>query len=240
MRTSFEGRLRGYESNLETEREEGLRLRGEQAQAFQEAQADRAAKANASIEEAKAELDLLKASSRRQTEGWVEDIQRMKEDSEKLVGVIGTIGTAERYGQDAKEQKKIANVWRWITVGLGLSAIGGVIAAILEKHPAAETYAGKIALALVLGGVATYAANQSKSHRDREKHSRNLQLELTAFSPFIEPLSVEQKEEERVRMARKTFGQTPALEETDELGPSPLSLLMQRRVREEKATSEDG
>jgi hypothetical protein len=108
-----------------------------------------------------------------------------------------------------------------------------VLAAILENHPATETYAGKIALSLVLGGVATYAANQSKNHRDREKHARNLQLELTAFSPFIEPLTTEQQEEERVRMTRRTFGQIPALDDSPELGPTPLSLLLQRKKKEE-------
>jgi len=233
MRTGFEQRLQGYETNLETEREEGLRQRGEQAAAFEEAQAARTATANAGLETAKEELDLLKASSHREVEVFVDEIRRMKEDSEKLVGVIGSIGTAERYGEDAKQQKKIADAWRWITIGFGLSAIVGVIAAILEKHPAAETYGGKIALSAILGGVATYAANQSKSHRDREKHSRNLQLELTAFSPFIELLTVEQKEEERVRMARKTFGHTPT--DDDAVGPTPLSLVMQRRVRKETA-----
>lgn len=234
MRTGFEQRLQGYETNLETEREEGLRQRGEQAAAFEEAQAGRTAAANASLEAGKSELELLKASSRREIEIFVNEIRRMKEDSEKLVGVIGSIGTAERYGEDAKQQKKIADVWRWITVGFGLSAIVGVIAAILEKHPAAETYGGKVALSVILGGVATYAANQSKSHRDREKHSRNLQLELTAFSPFIEPLSNDQKEEERVWMVRKTFGRTPAVEDGDGVGPTPLSLVMQRRVKKEE------
>jgi hypothetical protein len=58
-----------------------------------------------------------------------------------------------------------------------------------------------------------------------------LQLELTAFSPFIEPLTAEQKEEERVRMARKTFGHTPA--DDDAMGPTPLSLLMQRRAKKD-------
>jgi hypothetical protein len=164
IRTGFEQRLQGYESNLETEREEGLRLRGEQAAAFQNAEAERAAKAEEQLSGSRSNLELQLAGSKREVAALVDEIRRMKDDSEKLVGVIGAVGTAERYGQDAKEQRKIADFWRWVTVAFGLSAIGGVIAAILESNPAAETYAGKIALSVVLGGVATYAANQSKSH----------------------------------------------------------------------------
>jgi hypothetical protein len=231
IRTGFEQRLQGYETNLETEREEGLRQRGAQAATFEEAEVDRTAKANAQLKDGEQALELLKAQSHREIKVWVNEIRRMKEDSEKLVGVIGVVGTAERYGEEAEEQKKAADFWRWAAVGLGLFAVFGVIAAILEKNPAPETYGGKVALSLILGGVATYAANQSKSHRDREHIARNLQLELTAFSPFIEPLSDENKEEERRIMTRKTFGQTPAMADRGEVGPTPASLLLSRRSK---------
>jgi hypothetical protein len=42
------------------------------------------------------------------------------------------------------------------------------------------------------------------------------QLELIAFRPFIEPLDSAQREEERVIMTRKMFGQIRALPEADE------------------------
>ena len=106
-----------------------------------------------------------------------------------------------------------------------------------EKHPVAETFAGKLALSLILGGIATYAARQSSYHRRREHHARDLQLELTAFSPFIEPLAADQQEEERVIMTRKTFGKTTAAPAPDEEpGPTPLSFALRRK---EKAIEEE-
>jgi hypothetical protein len=85
----------------------------------------------------------------------------------------------------------------------------------------------------ILGGIAAYLARQSGRHRRREEHARSLQLDLTAFSPFIEPLSPEQQEEERVIMTRKTFGKTTAPGASDEEpGPAPLSFLLQRKRKQ--------
>ena len=69
-----------------------------------------------------------------------------------------------------------------------------------------EDFIGKLSASALIGGVAAYAARQSARHREREERARNFQLELQAFGPFIEPLSTEQQEEERVVMTRKTFG----------------------------------
>ena len=35
-------------------------------------------------------------------------------------------------------------------------------------------------------------------------------------------------------MVRKTFGRTPAVEDGDGVGPTPLSLVMQRRAKKEE------
>ena len=90
-----------------------------------------------------------------------------------------------------------------------------------------------------MGGVATYAGRQSSNHRHREERARDLQLELTAFSPFIEPLSSEQQEEERVIMTRKTFGKTTvARAAQEEPGPMPLSFALRRREKEAREQTE--
>ena len=52
---------------------------------------------------------------------------------------------------------------------------------------------------------AAYLGLESGRHRAREERSSAVQLELAAFGPFIEPLSPEQREEERVIMTRKLF-----------------------------------
>jgi hypothetical protein len=64
----------------------------------------------------------------------------------------------------------------------------------------------KLALAVVFGGLASYAAKQSAEHRDREVRARRLELELTSFGPFTEGLNDEQKEQDtRAKLIDRIF-----------------------------------
>ena len=91
------------------------------------------------------------------------------------------------------------------------------ISAVLHEATDTSAVAAKLGVSIVFGGLATYTGRQSGRHRVREERARNLQLELTAFAPFIEPLDDDQKEVERVIMTRKTFGQISALPEASEI-----------------------
>jgi hypothetical protein len=119
-------------------------------------------------------------------------------------------------------------------------AVGGAVFALVQRDQSVEHLVAKLAFSLIVGGIAAYTARQSSYHRQREQRARDLQLELTAFSPFIEPLSAEQQEEERVIMTRKTFGKTtqgPAPEE--EPGPTALSLML-RNKQAAQNSAQDG
>jgi hypothetical protein len=126
----------------------------------------------------------------------------------------------------------VADWLRLFTILLGLGAVGLAVWAALRHGDTSQAVATKLAVALLLAGVAGYTARQSGRHRNREEHARALQLELTAFSPFIEPLEPEQREEERVRMTRRTFGNLSAVQPEEEQGPTALSLLMRRKEKE--------
>lgn len=234
LQSGFEEKLVAFQAQIESEQAALSTLRTSQTTAFDTAEEQRNTAAKERLAKAEAELEELQASSKREVEARVAEIRRMETESAQLVGAIGLAGTAERYGEEVKDQKHVADVWRRVTVVLALAAVIGVIVAVAEKHPVAETFAGKLTLSAILGGIATYAARQSAYHRRREQRARDLQLELTAFAPFIEPLSAEQQEEERVIMTRKTFGKTTTIEKhAEEPGPTPLSFLLRRKEREE-------
>lgn len=233
LQTAFEEKLATYEAQLDSEKTTLATLRTSQTTAFDAAEEQRSAVAKDRLAKADAELEELQTSAKADVEARVAEIRRMETESAQLVGAIGLAGTAERYAEEVTDQKADANFWRWGSVALALLAVVGVIVAVAEKHPVAETFAGKLALSAILGGIATYAARQSAYHRRREQRARDLQLELTAFAPFIEPLSAEQQEEERVIMTRKTFGKTTVVEKhAEEPGPTPLSFLLRRKEKE--------
>jgi hypothetical protein len=76
----------------------------------------------------------------------------------------------------------------------------------VQTDPSAESLIANLFAAALLVGLAAYFARQSARHRAREEEAARVQFELAAFSPFIEALTPEQREEERVMMTRKLFG----------------------------------
>jgi phosphate uptake regulator len=236
LQSSFTEQIEAFERHIAQEREALSEFRTRQTAVFEEAEEHRIVAARDRLAEAQEELDKMQASAMEEVNERVAEIRRMEIESSELVGAIGLAGTAERYGEEAQQQKDAADRWRRVTVGLAILALVGVVYAITQRHTAVETFTAKLSLSIILGGIATYAGGQSAAHRRREQHARGLQLELTAFAPFIEPLTPEQKEEERVIMTRKTFGKTTAIESANEPGPTALSFLLRRR---EKAAAEE-
>jgi hypothetical protein len=232
LQAEFAEKLAEFGAQLEAERTGFSELRTSQTQTFESSQSEQSASTRETLEKFEVQAEEILNQAKKDVDERVAEIQRMETESSALVGAIGLAGTAERYGEEVAEQKRVADMWRRGTVALALLAVIGVIVAVTEKHPVAETFAGKLVLSLILGGIATYAARQSGYHRRREHHARDLQLELTAFSPFIEPLAPEQQEEERVIMTRKTFGKTTAAPAPDEEpGPTPLSFALRRKEK---------
>src|ERR1700733_3294911 len=197
IRTGFESRLQGYESNLETEREEGLRLRGEQAEMFQAAQAERTAEARDAVGRLTADLE-------QRSQEAIDGLERSRARVAALVDLVTTSTTSGGFGKEAHAQKTEGDKWRWRAVLFGLLATGvaifGVVYAVAVEAKT-SLIAAKVAVVLVLAGLAGYAAKQSAEHREREVRARRLELELTAFGPFTEAL----RDEEKERTVREAF-----------------------------------
>jgi len=206
-----------------------------QAETFRQAQAERDEAFKTALGDATSELRKVLDESTTAAAGHMAEIERMEAESASLVGAIGLAGTAERYGEEVTQQGEAADFWRWCTVVLvGLAVVGIVVIVLtLGGDPQWEELVGKLSATLLFGGIATYTARQSARHRHREENARALQLELTAFGPFIEPLTEEQREEERVIMTRKTFGKASAALATpdEEPGPTALSAVLRRKEK---------
>jgi hypothetical protein len=204
-----------------------------QSSTFTEKQEERASEFQAQISAFRTEIDELKVAADLEVQELVQEIRRMEKESSDLVGAIGLAGTAERYSEEVTEQGRVADRFRMLTILFALTAVAMGIYAVVMGDQTNQALAAKLAVSVILGGLAAYSARQSARHRRREEQARRLQLELTAFGPFIEPLQPEQREEERVIMARKTFGKsTVRAQAEEEPGPTPLSFLLRRRQKE--------
>jgi len=200
--TQFKDRLQTYETNLETERQESLKLRAEQAEAFERAQTERVEKANANIAAVEQEL-------RERADTVVVSLESSSKRAADLVDLVATSSTAGAFGKEANQQKGEADTWRRYAIRLGLgAAVVALIAVVYAVAVEVNTslIVAKLALAVVFGGLAGYAAKQSAEHRDREVRARRLELQLTSFGPFTEGLKDEPKEQDaRVKIIDRVY-----------------------------------
>lgn len=235
---AIQQRISELETSLAASRTELDTMLQRHSGEFTTAQESRTKEFQDELQAVRDELSRLQSEAREEVESRVAEIRRMEEESSALVGAIGLAGTAERFGEEAVQQRMAANRMRGLTIALALGAVAVGLYAVITGDQDPEALIAKVAVSIVLGGLAAYTASQSGRHRRREEKARALQLELTAFAPFIEPLEAEQKEEERVIMTRRTFGRAINPEGTpEEPGPSPVSFLLRRR---QKALDEGG
>ena len=147
-------------------------------------------------------MDALRAEA----EERVAEIKRMESETAPLVDAIAVAGTWEHYRRQSRRQRIVAEVFRGLAV---LATLGAVTVALLATSWIDDTTEGSIAnlfAALLLVGLAAYLARQSARHRAREEDAARVQFELAAFSPFVEALPPERRDEERVLLTRKLFG----------------------------------
>lgn len=179
---------------------------------FSEAQAERSSNFKELLNNAEARLDEIHVDLSNRAEQVLEALAEHQAESEKMVTLIATSGTVDAYGREAKAQLKQADFWRWIATILsivaGLVAVWSVAMAATGEVRTVQVVS-RVATALVLFGVAGYAATQSSQHRRREERARRLELELTAFSPFIASLPEDKQQAAREALVEKLFGQNP-------------------------------
>lgn len=229
-RAELEGQLTELRGAIDDEKARLGQLGTEQTETFREAQGRRAEEVESHTGQLDAQIEGATTSAAEKVDAQVREMDRVKEEMTDLSGAVALVGTSERYGTEAKTQFWAANFWAALTIVLALLAVVAAAHAAGADNPDETEFIGRLAIGAILAGISRYTAIQSSRARGREKEARAVQLDLSAFGPFIEPLERAQQEEERVIMTRKTFGKARGQDlGEDDPGPMPLSHLMQRR-----------
>lgn len=144
----------------------------------------------------------------------------LKEKDEQAAMILGQAAAsvvAGGYIQEAREQRKEADTWRLIAIGiaiaiLALVAISQAFAPLEASASLEETLHDVLVrspFGLVPTLVASFAIRESGKHRAREQTARRLALELTAFRPFLAELPVSDRNSVISKGASRYFGNIP-------------------------------
>lgn len=163
----------------------------------------------------RAEIDLDREKIKNDTDEIISDLKRKLNDANKLVNVIGNIGVTGNYQIIANEHKKTADDWRKIAV-LFMCMLSGLLVFSIWKIGDINYDWHKAIIRIVASAIliypATYASRESSKHRKIENLNRKLELELSSISPFIEILDDAKKQEIKVKLVEKYFGNNTVIE----------------------------
>lgn len=223
-RTEAEELVSGTRSQLEEIEQRAQAALTEQNEVFRKAQDERGEHFNASLEGFEGRLEEVAKHATERADGLIAELGRKNEDATSLLAALGVRGTAGRWAQEAKDQRKAANIWRWVTVGVVVAAVAAALFASRADSVDDPAFVSRTLVSLAFAGLAAYTARQSGRHRAREERARTLELELAAFGPFIESLPEERQHDQREKMVDRAFGRPPRETPLDG-GPSLLGQL---------------
>lgn len=178
---------------------------------FEKEQTDRA-------EQAEARWTETREAIQGQADDLVSDLARMRDDAQGLVGAVSAASTANHFRDDAKSERHAY----WLLLAVTVLALGAAVffagRAASTPEPEIQRLIAKLGVSGALLGLAVFTGARARDHRERDKHSRDKELDMRAFGPFIEPLPPKEQIRERILMARRFFGRadpdTP--DQTDE------------------------
>lgn len=152
----------------------------------------------------------------------LDELEEKKVEASNLLQIIGNIGITGNYKNIANNEKKAADNWRRIALGLMIVMV--LIIGFTIFISATNGFDWKLALfrvgaAFVLAIPAAYAAKESAKHRSLENHNRRSELELASLDPYLEKLPKETRDKVKEELTKKFFG----LNSTEQKAEEPVS-----------------
>ena len=165
-------------------------------------------------------LEKLSADFREERAAWVTEVTTIVSDlrdhevkATEILGATAASVVAGAYVEEAKDQRKQADLWRVLALAVGLvflsAAVGTTVLAPPDGDPSITDLSifavERLPAGLILGTIFAYAFRQSASHRDREESARQLAMELSTFRPFLAELPEHEQQEAIKEVARRYF-----------------------------------
>jgi len=141
----------------------------------------------------------------------------------ELHEIVAGDSVAAGYLQNAQDEKKQANFWRWASIVFIVGTAGWTAFSYFKTPIMAPNdlgYWGQALKAFSVAGVllfgAVYSSKQSNVHRKNENKTRWLALEVKAIDPFIASLSEDDQKALKKTLSDRLFGQSNSSEKHTE------------------------
>lgn len=157
-----------------------------------------------------------------------EAMRRLEAEEDRartVVDSVGAIAFAGGYGSYADQQRRQADLWRWIAVASFGLLVAFVVYYVVSNTGSVLTWerlAERVLVVVPLAAFSAYAAAQSGRHRHSEREARRLELELAAIDPYLSLFPTEERNAIKADLARRLFGQPSSPPADDAVGPQQL------------------
>lgn len=206
---------------LETVKSAANKLSTEQTTAFNSAQTERSKKFTDLMALKQSELDttldmLAKKTDEKSSainaaaEKNAKATEDAKNRAEKLLGIVSQDALISDYSKNAKREWISSIVWQ-ITAAVAIIAaiiVAGLLADEADSAMAWQKLVAKLTIVVASGGLATYAAKQATEHRQAQRKSEHMSLQLSAVRPYLEDVTDKvQRDALLIKLADKFFSE---------------------------------
>lgn len=206
---------------LETVKSASNKLATEQTTAFNTAQTERSKEFTELMTLKQSELDTTLDKLAKTTDEKSDAIKKAAEKdakatedaknrAEKLLGIVSRDALISDYSKNAKREWWSSLVWQVVAAGSIIAAIvvAGFLAHEAGSDMAWQKLVAKLAIVAASGGLATYAAKQATEHRQAQRQSEHMSLQLSAVRPYLEDVAdKEQRDALLIKLADKFFSE---------------------------------
>lgn len=202
-------------------------------------------KFNVFAESSKAEFKTLLGQSNEAAKAHIEELITYRDQAQKLMHVIGSTGMAGEFQKAATSAKWSVRFWQLLAVGSMSGLIWFAIAAYQAAGDSDQGLAmigSRIFVAVAFGILAVFSVRQADRYHEAETRNRRYQLELSSLEPYLAGLPEDVRNEVKVKLAEKFFGnpEQPALQGAAKASGNALDLVRMALETAQEALKKGG
>lgn len=130
--------------------------------------------------------------------------------SEELLGIVSENALINDYSKNGSHEQKWARIWQSITALALLAAVitGAVLALSTDEDTSWQKLVARLAILIATGGLAAYAATQASEHKQAQRQSEHLSLQLSAVRPYLADIDAKSERDKLlIKLAEKFFSE---------------------------------